>query len=216
MKAVLFDMDGVIADTEPQHFEAARLVLQDFGFDLDETKLIEYIGLSEEDVWKKVLLNFPLHLPFKEFERKRRLKFRQLVERTLQPNVGLYELLIDLKNNHIMIALVTSSGKEIAELILDKLSISSFFSVIVTADDVTRKKPHTEPYRKALQLLSIDANEAVAVEDSAYGIISAKNSGITAVGIKTNHGEEILDNADKIISTLKDLNFENLSRLTEH
>ena len=210
---VFFDMDGVLADTELLHFISAQQIVKEKGFRLPDNKFSEYIGISEEDMWKKIVYEFSLSVKFVDFEKQRRINFKKLIDKKLIPNKGLMELLLDLRSHNIKIVLVSSSSKEIVDLILNKLNITSYFEVIVSGDDVKRKKPHTEPYKKALELTSLKSNEAIAVEDSIFGILSAKNTGIYTIGLKTYHTEKELRKADKIINTLEELNYNILSNL---
>jgi beta-phosphoglucomutase len=214
LKAVLFDMDGVIADTEPLHFFAYQALLEDYGESAPDSEWVEHIGLSEEDIWQKARNEHRVIVPKEMFEQARREMFFKELE-DIQPTDSLMELLDDLKKSKIKIGLVSSSGKEVVMKVLKKLLIEGYFDVIVTGDDVASKKPDKEPYALALSKLSFKGAECLAIEDSVHGIRSAKAAGIRCIALHMHLPKESLQAADMIVDSLSELTYEGLKRINK-
>jgi HAD superfamily hydrolase (TIGR01509 family) len=211
IRAVLFDMDGVLADTEPLHFLAVQELLKGYGFVLPDSQFMDYVGISEGHIWELAKKEYGITMDFLHFENERRKHFFKIIEKSLFPTRGVLKLLGDLKKHSVRIALVTSSGREIAEAILNKLKIKDSFEVMVTADDVSMKKPHNEPYLLALKKLGIGPESCAAVEDSVHGIESAKSAGIYCIGVNTYGKAEIVSRADMAVNSLEEIKIENIN-----
>lgn len=211
-KAFFFDMDGTLADTETLHFKAAQQVLLDKGIRLDNIAFSEYVGISEEEIWKKAKSRFEIKDSFSEFEKKRRTHYLNLIK-GIKPINGLTNFLEELKSMNVEIALVTSSGREIVNATLSALNIQSYFSAIVSADDVKLKKPNSEPYLLAMSMLKRGKKECIAIEDSVHGIESAKKAGIKCIGITTYHSKNELKKADMIIDSYEHIDYDEINKI---
>ncbi len=212
IKSILFDMDGTLADTETLHFKAAQQVLLDKGIKLDNLAFSEYVGISEEEIWKKAKSRLGIKDSFSEFEKARRKHYFNIIK-GIKPITGLNVFLEELKSKNIEIALVTSSGREVVDATLSALKIKNYFNVIVSADDVKLKKPDSEPYLLAMNMLKRQKKECIAIEDSVHGIESAKKAGIKCIGITTYHKGLELSKADKIIGSYVGIDFDEINRI---
>lgn len=211
-KAFFFDMDGTLADTETLHFKAAQQVLLDKGIRLDNIAFSEYVGISEEEIWKKAKSRFEIKDSFSEFEKARRKHYLNLIK-GIKPIKGLNTFLEELKSKDVGIALVTSSGREIVDATLSALKIQNYFKVIVSADDVKLKKPDSEPYLLAISKLKRKNHECIAIEDSVHGIESAKKAGIKCIGITTYHSKNELKKADMIIDSYEHIDYDEINKI---
>jgi len=185
-EAILFDFDGVLADSEPVHFECWRDILQTFELNLDwKTYSDEGIGVSDRKllalVCERAGRPADLELLIAEFPRKKELFRARMLER--QPfSTEVLELLQELR--HYRLAVVTSSGQTEVEPALEKAGLLPFFAAAVYGGDVTRHKPAPDPYLLAVQRLGV--RNALAVEDSNAGEASALAAGLDVLRVKTS------------------------------
>ena len=187
-KALLFDFDGVIADTEPVHWRAWHQVLAPFSPDLDwATYQRQCVGISDS-----VMLQFFSLIARKPvttdevrslYPKKRKI-FQALA--TAQPIVDerLVKLLAGLEG--LKLAVVTSSNQEEVEPILKQAGLSDVLGTVVYGNNVTHYKPHPEPYQLALARFQVQPSEAVVFEDSASGIRSGLDAGCRVVTVKSS------------------------------
>ena len=185
-EAILFDFDGVLADSEPVHFECWRDILQTFDLNLDwKTYSDEGIGVSDRKllalVCERAGRPSDLELLIAEFPRKKELFRARMLER--QPfSTEVFELLLELRDYRL--AVVTSSGQTEVEPALEKAGLLPFFHAAVYGGDVTRHKPAPDPYLLAVERLGI--RNALAIEDSNAGEASALAAGLDVLRVKTS------------------------------
>ncbi|PEC48873.1 HAD family hydrolase [Bacillus sp. AFS077874] len=180
IKAVIFDFDGLIVDTESVWFEAYKEVLQRYEVELTLQKFSEVIGTSDEILFNFINSNLKEPIEKELIEQMAKgLVDEKLLEPALRENVEDY--LISAKNAGLQIALASSSSREWVESFLKKLNIYEYFSVIKTKDDVKKVKPDPELYLKAIEEIGVQASEAVAFEDSLNGLIAATKAGLHCV-----------------------------------
>lgn len=185
LQAVIFDMDGVIADTEPLHTHAYVEVFKTFGIHVSES---QYRKTITEDGKAMAAWFTELGGEFEQikelYRRKDRIYFPLLRERGT-PRPGLLRLLSDLKGSAVPCALATSGRRVNAEFILDLFDLRRFFAVTLALEDVTRVKPHPEVFLLALERLSAQPHRAVVLEDAPKGIRAAVDARIPVVAIPT-------------------------------
>jgi len=200
-RAIILDMDGVLADTEPIHVEAFRAMLLEYGIEADDQFLNSFIGHSIENNVETINATYfkSEPLPVEKTTRYRDDIYLALLEATdLNPLPGVEDLLYYCSTNNITLALASSSIREQIDVILEKLtdhsngtlSYKNIFSVIVSGDDVSDKKPAKDIYQLALKKLDLRADDCFAVEDSAAGIQSAQAAGLKCVFLKNVYSIE--------------------------
>ena len=175
IKAVLFDMDGVLIDARDWHFEALNAALSPFGFNINkELHLSKLDGLPTKVKLNYLSDNFDLPKSIHEliFNLKQDLTSR-LASYNCKPNVQHLEMLSNLKRLNIKIGVVTNSIRRTSELMLDLAGITNYVDVLVTNEDVERSKPSPEPYLKALEILNLKSEDVLVIEDSQHGIEAA-------------------------------------------
>lgn len=183
--SILFDFDGVLADTEPLHYQCWKKVLSGFGVDLPwDYYSRNCIGTSEHDTIRAYLglANPPLEFDqlWAEYPRKKEL-FRELIRKEVPLAAGARELLGELRDAGRRIAVVSSSNRREVEPALITAGIREFFEALVCGMEVARLKPAPDPYLRAAELLG--SKRPLVVEDSAAGVASAQAAGFDYVRV---------------------------------
>jgi len=185
LQAVIFDMDGVIADTEPFHTQAYGEVLKTFGIHVSKNQYRKAIIEDGKTIatWFAELGGDPTHID-ELYRRKDRIYLPLLRERGA-PRPGLLSLLSELRASAVPCGLATSARRVNAEFILDLFDLRQFFAVTLALEDVTQVKPHPEVFLLSLERLSAQPHCAVVLEDAPRGIRAAVDAGITVVAVPT-------------------------------
>jgi beta-phosphoglucomutase family hydrolase len=215
LKAVIFDMDGVLIDSEPFHLVVNEKIFANLGINLGEEEYHGFIGTTHKDMWStiKKRYNLPQSVP-------------ELVNMQVSGNInyiknekieeikGISDLLSKIALENIKIGIASSSPTEVIELVINKLGISNYFSAIVGGEEIKKGKPSPDIFLKAAKRLDAKPSDCTVIEDSKNGVLAAKAAGMKCVGFKNpNSGNQDLRKADLIadkydslnVSTLKDL-----------
>jgi beta-phosphoglucomutase len=189
LKAICFDFDGTLVDSERLHYAAWQAELQLFACSFDEADyLSQFSGVSTYATAERLIQRDQLPISTQELADRKTSRFLSLLETELpSPAVGAHELLCQMQQTNLAVALVTGSYRREIEPMLDNLGWRNFFTHIITRDDVQHAKPHPEPYLTALERLNLPAESCLALEDSATGIRSAHDAGLTVLAITTAH-----------------------------
>jgi beta-phosphoglucomutase len=196
IEAIIFDMDGVIIDSEPLHVQAEHTVCKQYGIDAPWQAWEMFIGNTEYAMFEYIIQNFTDGtLSVYELIREKQLVFSKLISEKLRLIPGSLEFIRWARAQCRKLALTTSSECKIQQKIFTMYSLHSYFDVIITGDKIQHGKPHPEPYLKTVEALNLAAHMCVVIEDSLHGIIAAKEAGCRVVGITTSFSEERLLNA---------------------
>ncbi len=217
IKAFIFDMDGVIIDSEPLHFESDRMVMKDFGIELSDEELNRYVGVDNTQMWLELKDKYKIDVSVDDLLfRQHSNKVELLKTRELKPINGIPELISRLIDNNIAIALASSSSMKFIRFVLDKLVITNYFDVVVSGEHVERSKPEPDIFLRAAQLLNVSPGSCVVLEDSEHGVNAAKRAGMKCIGfLNPNSGSQNLFNADKVVITLEELEYMDLFNTPE-
>jgi beta-phosphoglucomutase len=205
IKAILFDMDGVIVDSLHYHYLAWDKMFRDRGGKVIEHTVLLHEGRNSREILPILMEETKVHIPENEWddfiERKREY-YRSIVELKYFPNV--FETIQELKSRGLKTALVTASARKNMEKAIpeDKRQL---FDVILTAENFRKAKPNPDPYLEAQKRLGVSVNECVVVENAPLGIEAAKNAGMICIAVETTLGREYLTQADFIINSIEEL-----------
>ena len=193
-RALLFDLDGTLAETDSLHLPTWVDVLRPYGVEVDEAFYKENIsGRSTGEIVRELLPDLPKD-EGREIGDAKEANFRERAGE-LEPLPGLLDFLRKATERALKTALVTNAPEENVEAILLALELGEYFDELVLSDEVGRVKPDPEPYRVALDRLGVSPGEAVAFEDSTSGISSAVGAGVPTVGIASTQNPETLRRA---------------------
>ncbi|GAB3919848.1 HAD family hydrolase [Larkinella terrae] len=209
MKAVLFDMDGVIVDTNPHHRLAWRSYFERYGKPLTDADFVQYVsGKHNNDILSHLFPDRSLSLTeARQLAAEKEALFRELYLPDIQPVAGLAGFLQLLRNSGIRTAVATSAPVENLDFVMDTLNLRAYFDVLLDESKVSHPKPNPEIYQKGMQLLSVEPNESVIFEDSTTGIRAAKAAGAYVIGLTTTDSakELISAGADEVIGDFTEL-----------
>jgi beta-phosphoglucomutase len=208
LDAVLFDFDGVIADSEPVHRDAIRAIAATVGVTIsDDDYQTTYIGFDDRDAFREVLRQAgqPIDKDMVAAMCKAKAtEFDRLAEQGVPPIAGAIELARAIKAADVPMAIGSGATRHEIDLMLDGLNARGLFTVFATADDVAQSKPDPQTYLLALERLAADAGRAidpartVVIEDTAAGVASARAAGLRVVGITTTGPADRLADADAV------------------
>ena len=185
-KAVIFDMDGLLFDTEIVYYEASQMVADQMGFPYDKELYLKYLGVSDEEVWANY------HQIFASFGKNNVQKFindayeetiRRFSLGAVQLKPGVIELLDFLEEHRIPKVVASSNQRHIIELLLEKNQLTNYFETIVSAENVKRAKPDPEIFLLAHEYLGTKKQETLVLQDSKNGILAAASAEIPVIMI---------------------------------
>jgi beta-phosphoglucomutase family hydrolase len=205
MKAVIFDLDGVLIDSEPLHAMADNQILIESGIHAPEQYFDRFLGVTNRDMWEEIKKDYSLKLSIEELmELQMPLKLKLLEEMDLEPIQGITELLEDLKKRDIPMAIASSSPRQFIEKVIEKIGVKQYFTIWISGEEVERGKPEPDIFLKAAGLLNVKPDACIVIEDSASGTIAAKRAGMKCIGYRNvNSGNQDLSNADLIIDEIQ-------------
>lgn len=214
LKAVIFDMDGVLVDSEPFHFEVDKRVLKKCGFIANDDILNPYVGVSNPEMWKDLKEKYNLILSVEELLKlQSELRMDALNEKKIEAIDGIQELLNELKQNKIITAVASSSSRFFIEAILDALRIREYFAVILSGEEVQRGKPYPDIFLKTAEMLRVSPQECVVIEDSTNGVKAALSAGMKCIGYANlNSGLQDLSSAYTIVDSICKINYDFIVR----
>ena len=196
--AVIFDMDGVMVDTAPQHFAAWRQVFAEMGRELGEEEFRATFGWRNREILQYVLGDRVSEVQVEELGRRKEEYYRALLRGGVEAAPGFMHLLAALRDDGFKIAVGTSAPRQNVELILDVLSIREQLDAVVSGEDVDRGKPDPETFLLAAQRCNVEPRRCLVFEDAVAGIQAAKAAGMRCIGV----GRMDIVQADLMVDSL--------------
>jgi len=223
LRAVIFDFDGVITDSEILHLRAFNHVLGQYGIEITTKDYYkDYLGLTDLDCFKLLAHKGRLGLDAEGIEnlvKQKNRTFEELVKSEGRIIEGVRDFLQMLKQNNIPMAIYSGALLAEIELILEQSQLRSFFEAIVSAEQVKTGKPDPEGFVRALQKLNeknenpILAEQCVVIEDSHWGLEAAKAAGMHTVAVTNSYDAEQLAMAERIVTGLREVSIGDLQQL---
>ena len=198
LKAVFFDLDGVLVISENLHYYAWEKVLDGLKADHPSFDFKEVLGFSDEQVAKFLSQKYGLSTPLEELTAQKRKYFAQYIQKGFASPLSRDKFLNFLKNKNkpkLILAVVSSCLRSEIEMILKKENIAQYFDFLIGSDEVSHSKPEPDAYLLALKKAQVQTQEALVIEDSPTGIKAALGAQIPVFGMATtlpslpNHSE---------------------------
>ncbi len=208
IKAIIFDMDGVIIDSEHLQVEAEKIVCKNHQIEIPDSEWSNFKGKKNIDIFKYIIENFSSEkLDPQQLADEKGQIYLKIAPEKLKLIPGAIEFIHKAKKHFEKLAVATSSGPLTQKLAFDIFDLHPHFEVLITGKDVVNGKPHPEPYLKAVERLGFLPEVCLVIEDSDNGIKSAKAAGCLAVGITTSFPKKRLlqAGADYVVDSFSEL-----------
>ena len=202
MKLAIFDMDGVLADTEPVYEKMYREIYRRFGLELPREERDSFIGRSSSHIWKFVKEKYSIEASVEELIRMKEAVYEEMLRREdLVPIDGVVSLLDFLITDGWTLAIASSSKRPVIDYITAAIGVADLFSFISSGDAVSKGKPDPEIFLKASSHFGAEPSGCVVIEDAASGVKGAKAAGMTVFAFRSpNSGEQDLSAADAVFT----------------
>lgn len=216
MKAVIFDMDGVIIDSEAIHADMKIRTLNHFGIPGNMEECVAYVGRSTKAFFSDFAKRAKQTVSIQEMIDYKHKIYLNYIEEciAIHPIEGIATLLYTLHEKNIPMALASSADRKIINAVLTKFEFMQFFQCILSGAELPASKPDPAIYRLAAEKLGFAPSECAVIEDAAAGIASAKDAGAYCIAYDNpNSGPQDLSRADRIVSSISDISAEDIIRI---
>ncbi|WP_162276925.1 HAD family hydrolase [Mucilaginibacter pedocola] len=191
-KALLFDLDGTLIDSENSHYRCWNALVTLFGHNLPhDVYMASYSGVALAINAQRLIDEFSLDISLKDMIAKRE---ELMLETFRTDDIVHMPYALGIINHFnalgVQLVLVTSSSADEVAVILERANLMGYFGLIITRDDVSNAKPHPEPYLKAVEKLGLTKEECIVIEDTLTGVDSATNAGIACVAVHPDPTDE--------------------------
>jgi beta-phosphoglucomutase len=221
LRAVIFDFDGVLVDSEKLHLQAINDVLSRFKIEISTQEYYEkFLGLSDRELLEVINnrgKNLALtHMQFKQLLQSKAEAFKNLAITGVPVIAGVPEFLKMLADNQIPLAICSGALLPEIEILLKGANLRDYFDVIVSAEQVKKGKPDPEGFVLTLELLNkkrftpIEPSACIVIEDSHWGLEAAKKAGMHPVAVTNSYSADKLKPADKVVGNLSELTLDDL------
>ena len=204
VRAVIFDMDGVIVDSEPYSMQALIDILRQYGVEPTDEELQHSYGRRVRDDFVDYFSRHGVAADVNMAIAHKHARYYHLAAGHLQPLPGVVALLRRLQDHGYHLALASSGDRVKVAFGMQALALNGIFEVVVTGDDVAHSKPDPEIYLIAAQQLAVPPKQCLAIEDAPAGVEAAKRAGMRCVAVTNSVAPEQLHKADLIVDSLAD------------
>ncbi len=200
IKAVIFDMDGVLVDNRDVHIESFLQWCSLHGVSMNREKVLSYFGMSNDEIFPAVLGRDDLTKEeLYNFGQEKEEIYREKFASEIAPTKGLVDMLDGLKELGIKMAVGSSGMRKNVDFVLEKCGIGDYFEAVVDGDQLTRAKPDPEVFLKAAERLGVAPSETLVFEDSFAGIAAARAAGMKVVALATTFPREQHTDHDALV-----------------
>ncbi|MGC6430911.1 MAG: HAD family hydrolase [Jejuia sp.] len=216
LKAVIFDMDGVIINSEPMHHKAYHDMFDEVNIEVSKEMYESFTGQSTINICKRLCEHFNLSESPEALVALKRKHYKQFFE--TDSDLGLIDGVLDLiKNYHengLTLVLGSSASMSGINMIFERFDLNQYFKSKLSGADLKQSKPHPEIFIKAAEATGFKKEECLVIEDSTNGIEAAKSAGIFCIGYDSFHSKnQDYSKADMLINNFKDIYFDKLKAI---
>ena len=211
MKAFIYDMDGVIADTEPVHMQAEQHVMKKMGVELELAYFQRYQGMTDVMIFEDLRKQFCIKPSAEKLAKAKAYLFNKILhEIHVTPIAGSLELIRatnELRQSHgLKTAIASSSSDDFIAFVVDDLGIRDHFDLLMSGTNLPESKPNPAIYLQTAAYLRVDPRDCVVVEDAANGARAAKAAGMTCIGFNSPHSpNQDLSICDMVVDRLEEI-----------
>lgn len=216
IEAVIFDMDGVIMDSEPIHYKIEKAILKNnFNEPFEFEDHARFVGQTTQDLWRTICKERNLSQGFEILSLLDNADYMQeLKTGVIQPIPGVVRLIENLYEANIPMIVASSAIRENIEVVLDRFGITKYFQGYVSGQDIERTKPNPDIFLKAADNLNVAPKNCLVIEDAKHGIEAAKAAGTFCVGYRNlNSGDQDLSKADMVVDEIDMVNLNEINQL---
>ena len=216
IKTVIFDMDGVIVDTEPVHHYAYNQHFKQLNIDVSPEMYATFTGNSTKNIFERLKVQFNLSDDVPTLVETKRNLFNEAFDskEDLYLLDGVEDLIKDLHQNGMQLVLASSSATVTINRIFNRFGLHQYFTHIVSGEDFPKSKPHPAIFQQAAFLAKTPVENCIVIEDSTNGILAAKSAGIYCIGYDSFHSKmQDYSKADRVISNFDELSFETIQTI---
>lgn len=214
VKAVIFDMDGVLIDSEPLWAISEEETLREVGISMTEAMMLEVRGLRTDELVEYWFKKYPWkNKSLKEVESLIVVRVTRLIEQKGELLPGAKEAINLCFHQGLPLAVASSSPQKLIDFVINKFSLQSYFKIIHSASDERKGKPDPAVYLSTALKLGVDPKDCLAIEDAPNGVAAAKAAGMKCIAIPQKEliNDERIKLADEILASLKDFGLRELS-----
>jgi HAD superfamily hydrolase (TIGR01509 family) len=206
-KAVIFDKDGVIIDTQPLHYKVFNNFCEENFWDISIEEYESFNGTTSIEMFTRIKNNHKIENTVDDLVNMFQKKYIDLIAslKDVKPIFGVDILIKTLHSNGIKLAIASSATRKKIELVLEMFKLEHYFDVIVSGYEVDRSKPAPDIFLRAAELLGMRIEDCIVIEDSANGITAAKSANMRCIGYQNPLGNQDLSNANIIITNFLEL-----------
>lgn len=212
-RAVIWDMDGVIADTAPYHFKAWQGVFGKAGVDFTEEHFRHHFGQRNDTIINSTLGKDLSAKELASIAQEKEKGFRENARGKVRPHQGVLELMKSLRAHGFTQAIGSSAPIENIELVIHELDIAVYFEAIVFGQEVKEGKPSPMGFLLAAQKLNVPPQSCVVIEDAVAGVAAAKSAGMHCLAVTNTNHRTNLSQADLVVDSLAEVTISDLESM---
>ncbi|MDP3988346.1 MAG: HAD family phosphatase [Candidatus Levybacteria bacterium] len=213
IKAVIFDLDGVISDTQSLHDEANSEILKSYGIKISSEAITKkWAGVPQRKLFETIFKENNVN---PDIDKAIFDKWALVIKRINQVKQipGAIKFVQKLQEENFSLAVASSATADFINRVLNVLKIKSYFTAIVNADEVKNGKPAPDIFQKTAEKLNINPSDCLVIEDAPTGVQAAKSAGMICIAITSTHKKEELIGADKIINSFSEVKVNDIIKI---